>query len=147
MPWFSKGEGSSTPATKAVVKAFSGLVIASEDPTFTYLSDSGIGEALIPANNQSDPNRYPSSARVINTLWGCAPLGTSAASTTRFTLYKNGIATAMTCVIPAASAPGTKASDTAHSVAIADGEDFDVRVDVGIIPDNLPVSATLEGPL
>ena len=114
---------------------------------FSFLGDEGIGEAIVPAANQTDPSRYPTSMRVISRLRACVPLGNSAAvGGTTFTLYKNGVATAMTCNIPASSGAGTKAVDEAHPIVFADGDDFDVRVDSATIAAALAVSATLEGP-
>lgn len=112
--------------------------------SFTFLSDPGFEAATI-ANDAVDPVRYPSPARTVQTLRGCAPLGTLLVPVT-FTLYKNGVATAMTCTIPASQPAGTKAVDSAHPIAFAAGDDFDVRASVAsVLAANLPVSASLEG--
>jgi hypothetical protein len=131
----------------AVVGKFSGLLMLAEGTSvFSYLADPGIGEAIIPTTNQVNPSRYPTSFRLINRLRGCAPLGTPAGGAVTFTLYKNAVATAVTCTIPASSGAGTKAVDAGHTVIFLDGDDYDVRVDAGTIPSNIPLSATIEGP-
>jgi hypothetical protein len=130
----------------SVVGKFSGLITQAEGAVFNYLSDDGIGEALIPGTNQVDPNRYPTSQRIISRLRACVPLGTPVGGAVTFTLYKNGVATAMTCTIAASSGAGTKASDLVHPILFGDGDDYDLRADAGVIPSNIAVSAILEGP-
>jgi hypothetical protein len=137
---------SSNSSPLSVVGKFSGLLTQAEGAVFNYLSDSGIGEAIIPGTNQVDPNRYPTSLRLITRLRGCVPLGTPAGGAVTFTLYKNGVATAATCTIAASASAGTKASDLSHPILFLDGDDYDLRVNAGIIPNNIAVSAIVEGP-
>lgn len=54
------------------------------------------------------------------------------------TLFKNGVATAMTITIPAATAAFTKFVDSAHPIVFADGDDFALQIanagaDVGAV--------------
>lgn len=141
-PW--PGVGGAAPGT-VIVKAFSAVLVNSEGAGSGFMSDAGIGEALIPGSNQVDPNRYPTSARTITRLRACVPLGTTAGQSVTFTLYKNGVATAMTCAIAASQAAGAKAVDLAHPITFADGDDYDVFAN-GTINANLAISAQLEGP-
>jgi hypothetical protein len=52
----------------------------------------------------------------------------SAGTGMKFTVYKNGVATALTCTI---AAGGTTASDNTHTVAVAAGDLIGVRDDGG----------------
>jgi hypothetical protein len=123
-------------STPMVVKSFSGILINSDSPgeIFTFAADIG-GESAVPTTNQVDPILYPIVATTIGVLFGCVPQGAGTDSDLTFTLYKNGVATALTCTIPAASPAGTTAVDNnpAHAVAFGDGDKLDVRVS-GVAP-------------
>lgn len=79
------------------------------------------------SNGTGAPNflRYPTSARLITRLRLCAPVGTGAHPPTA-TLYKNGVATLMTCTLGAGVGAGTNVVDSAHPILFADGDTFDV---------------------
>lgn len=130
----------------ATVKSFSGVIITSAGgATHGFLTDVGISAVAITGN---EPNaiQYPTSARLITRLRGGAPAGTGAQAPT-FTLYKNGVATAMTVTLPTGAPAGTNRVDSAHPILFADGDTFDVRVDFDATSEgNQPVCATLEGP-
>ncbi len=117
-----------------------GSIIA---PVFGYLNDDlsagGAGNA--------QPNHYPTSLRLITRLRIAAPVGTGTAAITG-TLYKNGVATAMTCTIAGAQPAGATAVDAAHPILFLDGDTFDVRIDVPINVEGAePIVATIEGPV
>lgn len=136
----------SVSAPLATVKSFSTVIITSAGgATHGFMTDVGISAVAI-IGNEPVAIQYPTSARLITRLRGGAPSGTGAQPPT-FTLYKNGVATAMTVTLPTGAPAGTNAVDSAHPILFADGDTFDVRVDFGATSEgNQPVCATLEGP-
>ncbi len=125
-----------------LVRSFSGVMItAGGGATTTYAADYSAGQTA----NQATAQQYPVSTRLITRLRLCAPSGTPADSGLTATLYKNGVATAMTCTIPASQAAGTKAVDNTHGILFGDADTFDVRIN-GASASNIPFTATLEGP-
>ena len=139
----SFGAGSTPPGGSNVQAKFSGLVVQGEaGATVTYLSDGGIASA----SNQLDAIRYPVGAGTMSVLRVCAPLGNASGQTVNVTLYKNNVATAQTIAIPDGTVAGTKFVDSAHPIAFAAGDDFDLRCDVAaVMAASVAVSATLTG--
>jgi len=140
------GGGGGGSTAKAVALAFSGLLIDGESGTNVDFAANIGTEQVAAGNNQVDPIGFPVSARTINTLRACVP-GGAASTPITFTLYKNGVATAVTCTIPASSPANTTAADTAHSVSFVDGDRLDVRVSAAApMGANVGFSGTVEGP-
>ena len=103
---------------------FSGTILGGAGATVSYLADKGIGLAA----NDAVALRYPTSCRLATRLRVTSVTNTAANAVT-CTLYKNGVATAMTVSIPAGSAANTKFSDLVHPILFVDGDDFDLRLD------------------
>lgn len=130
-----------TGATRNV-GAFSGVLKnAGGAAVSTFAANYSAGQTA----NQATAQQYPVSVRLITKLRLCAPSGTPADSSLVATLYKNGVATTMTCTIAANQAAGSKASDTAHPILFADGDTYDVKVN-GASASDIPFTAVLEGP-
>jgi hypothetical protein len=125
---------------------FSGLLLNSDTPgnVQTFLANNG-WEDVVPNAYQTDPIGFAIPAGNVTTLWACAPLGVSTAITV--TLYKNGVATALTCVLNSGT-PYSTASDTnpAHAVAFVAGDRFDILAS-GNAPfeGDVPVSGSISG--
>ena len=139
---FIAGVGSSP---LAVVGKFTGTVIS--DPgaaVFTYMADPGRA-FVAPIANEVGRMGYPTSTRLITRLRVHALTAVVVQYTV--TLYQNGAPTTMIVTVPALTAPGTKFVDAAHPILFADGDDFDLRVDMGQTEGgDQQLSAVLEGP-
>jgi len=125
---------------------YSGILFNSDSPgeVFTFPANPGIENTGATAN-QVDPIEFPLEAGQITVLRAVAPFGTSTAFT--FTVYKNGVATALTCVINDPS-PYASAVDNnpAHAVTFAAGDKFDVRVSaVAPFESDTPFSGSVAG--
>lgn len=142
-PWPGKGSGGGVGIGSSLAK-FSGTVLTNAGaPTFSYLSDIGT-EQIAPTANQADPLLYPSGARTITALIGCAPVGTGAQPPT-FAVYKNGVATTMTVTLPASTGGRVVAITRVNPVTLVDGDSYDVRCDFAATSEgNQPVSAQIE---
>ena len=129
----------------AVVGKFTGTVIS--DPgaaVFTYMADPGRA-FVAPIANEVGRMGYPTSTRLITRLRVHALTAVVVQYTV--TLYQNGAPTTMIVTVPALTAPGTKFVDAAHPILFADGDDFDLRVDMGQTEGgDQQLSAVLEGP-
>lgn len=121
---------------------FSGTLLGGAGATLTYLVDAGLGLA---ANLVVRPT-YPTSLRLFTRL-RVTPVTNTAVNAVTATLYKNGVATAMTVNIPAGTT--AKVVDSAHPILFADGDDFDLRLDDGAadVGAVVNVSALLEYPI
>lgn len=109
------------------------------NPTTVYMNDGGGAGGAV-------PNRYPTSPRTVAILRLSAPVGTGASPPTA-TLWKNGVATAMTCTLGAGAAAGANVADSAHPISFAAGDTFDVVLTQPIAAEGAaPFTATLEGP-
>ncbi len=129
-----------------VVGKFSGRITT--DPvnaTASHMADPGASIASI----NLEPQRYPSSLRLVTRLRATALMG-PVPIPFAITLYINGVVTAMTVAIPINQAQYTKFADLAHSLLLADGDDFDLRITspAGTGPGTATgvFSAVLEGP-
>ncbi len=137
--------GSAGSGPVVVVGKFTGKLTT--DPvvaTVSHMADPGASIA----NANLEPQRYPTSARLVTRLRVTQLNGPIPISPT-VTLYKNGVATTMTVTITAASPQYTVFSDTAHPVLLVDGDTFDVRIDDpggGGGTATVVLSAILEGP-
>lgn len=121
------------------------IVTSNSAPTSGFATDVGIAAVAI-TGNEATPMRYPTSARLITRLRLAGPVGSGAQPATA-TLYKNGVATAMTCTLAAGRPTGVNAVDSAHPILFADGDQFDVLISVATTSEgNVPFSATIEGP-
>jgi hypothetical protein len=125
------------------VKSFSGALTTSPDnPSFTYAADVGSAQAA----NIVDPIRYPMVARIITRMRACGSAGIGPQPVT-LTVYKNGVATDMTCTLHQDTSAGVTAVDDLHQVIFNDLDTVDVRADVhAIFGDPIPFSVVLEGP-
>lgn len=118
----------------------SGFLLGGAGATTSYMSNAGgtAGAVNAPACD------YPTSERIINRLRFKAETNTFATTVTA-TLFKNGVATAITVNIAAGST--AVVSDTAHSVFFVDGDTFAVvlanAADAG---KTIVGMAVLEGP-
>jgi hypothetical protein len=148
MPFGSFPKLTAPGSVPMVVAVFSGLLIDSETPgtVLTFASNRGYEADSGAPNNQVDPIRAAIPATKVGILYGTVPQGSPVASAITFTVYKNGVATALTCTVPAGSPAGTSAVDNnpAHAVAFADSNELDVRVS-GVAPmaGNVPYSGSV----
>lgn len=117
------GVGGGTGTASSVVATFSGVSGDAGAPTAIYMEDNAGGGA---AAQSAVPNRYPTSARTITKLWLAASTGTGANPPTA-TLFKNGVATTLTCTLGAGAAAGATVSATG-AISFADGDTFDVKL-------------------
>jgi hypothetical protein len=126
---------------------FSGAVLGSTVPTHVYLSDDlSLAQGTTVDDVATNPLLYPTSARTFSRL-RVTNLISGLSVAIVLTLYKNGAPTAQTVTIPAASAVGFEVTDSAHPIAFADGDQFDIRVDFPIDNEALwQGSVVLEGP-
>lgn len=119
---------------------FSGAHTGAVGAAVSYLADGGpVIAALLAA-----AVGYPSPPRTYRKLRVRAPTNPLAAAMTA-TVYKNGVATALTVTVTAAST--ALFTDATHTVTFAPGDNFDLRLDstaAGAINTALVV-ATLEG--
>lgn len=108
-----------------------GVVLSSlVGAVFTYIADenpTSLG-ALAVINNIV-PVRWPTSFRAMMRLRACYLQPDPATRAIVVTLYKNGVATAMSVTIPLGSAVGFKVVDTAHPILFLDGDDWAIRLD------------------
>lgn len=143
---FPTGGGPSPPESQLMIIPYSGILPNSDAPgeVFTFAANTGF-EINLPANAQTDPIGYPIPAGNVTRLDACAPLGTSTAFT--FTLYKNGVATALTCTINNPATYSTAVDNNpAHAVAFAAGDRFDVQVSaVAPFESDTPFSGSISG--
>lgn len=116
---------------------FSGTLFGGAGATLTYLANAG--DAL--AVNNTTPLAYPGPGAVTSTLLVKPRVNTMANACTA-TLYKNGVATAMTVSIPAGT---TAVVSVGGSVQLFPTDVFDLRLDdaVADATHTLAVSATL----
>lgn len=120
------------------ILAASGTGIPSSAPVkFTAALFGGAGAVLSYAAdtaptllvaNEIVATRYPTSMRLLGRLRVTVlALSTNTINNT-VTLFKNGVATAMTLIIPPATAAFTKFADTTHPILFADGDDFTLQM-------------------
>jgi hypothetical protein len=102
---------------------FSGTVVGGVGAVLTYFADTGPAAA-----NNAVQLRRATSFRLATRLRVGVSANTSGNAIV-VTLYKNGVATAMTVTILAGSVAGTKFVDSAHPILFLDGDDWDVRGD------------------
>lgn len=122
---------------------FTGALLGSAiAPVTSFMANPGTALAIA---NLATAQRYPTSARVLSKL-RVALLANTISVNTTVTLFKNGVATAMTITIPHADAPVTKYVDAAHPITFADGDDFDLQLACGTDASagTVKVSALLE---
>lgn len=127
---------------------FSGVLVDPESATLavTYASNPGTEDFGTP-NNQVDPVGFPVNARAYKVLRFNVPTGGPSNATTA-TVYKNGVATTLTCTIAGGSPANTQAVDNnpAHAVAFVDGDRLDVRIScTGPFGGNFGFSGSVEG--
>ena len=99
----TSGGGPPVVAQIITLHAFSGLLVddGGGGAETWFASDIGVQQVNPSVLAPDSAIGYPISAHLVSRLRACAPIGTSSALT--FTVYKNGVATAITCTIPGGS--------------------------------------------
>jgi hypothetical protein len=113
-----------THAAALGILNFSGVLVGGGGAVFSYLANEGVDAVA----NNAIAFRYSSSPRQFLVMRVTA-ISDSAANPVTVTLYHNGAPTAMQVSIPAGTDPYQKFVDNTDAVFIADGEDYDVRMD------------------
>lgn len=120
---------------------FSGLIAIATVLTSSYLADEGIGAVA-----SFFPQHYPSGlARTFRTLAVKINAALSVGDDLALTVFKNGVATALTIPITSAALPGTVIIATLPAgIAYAPTDTFDLVATTSVLAIATGVSATLQ---
>lgn len=152
LPSFASAESTRLVATSyeqnlrgsSVVGKFSGVLInAGGAAATTFANDVG----ALQTANIATAQQYRTRQRLVTGIRLSTPAGTPADSGLTATLFKNGVATTMTCTVAANQAAGSHASDVSdgHATIFADDDGVDVQLSGNSAATNIPYTVMVEG--